>query len=157
MITINNLQTLAGKALDPIELPSQDKQIIDAKGAYALPGAIDPHVHFRIPGQAYKEDWTTAARAAINGGYTVHVGTDDAYVAVYTGPDGGKAQTAPHNNYLQRGGLNHIGIVVDDLDAVEAKVKALGLETHNHGDYEPGRRFYFHDETGMEFEVVAYD
>ncbi len=94
---------------------------------------------------------------AINGGYTVHVGTDDAYVAVYTGPDGGKAQTAPHNNYLQRGGLNHIGIVVDDLDAVEAKVKALGLETHNHGDYEPGRRFYFHDETGMEFEVVAYD
>lgn len=94
---------------------------------------------------------------AINGGYTVHVGTDDAYVAVYTGPDGGKEQTPPQNNYLQRGGLNHIGIVVDDLDATEARVKAAGLETHSHADYEPGHRFYFHDATGIEFEVIAYD
>lgn len=94
---------------------------------------------------------------AINGGYTVHVGTDDAYVAVYTGPKGGKAQTPPQNSYLQRGGLNHIGIVVNDLDTVEAKVKAMGLKTHSHADYEPGRRFYFHDDTGIEFEVIAYD
>ncbi len=35
-----------------------------------MPGLIDPHVHFRIPGQAYKEDWTTAAKASIQGGYT---------------------------------------------------------------------------------------
>lgn len=94
---------------------------------------------------------------AINGGYTVHVGTDEAYVAVYTGPDGGKSQTPPQNNYLQRGGLNHIGIVVNDLDTVEAKVKAMGLKTNSHADYEPGRRFYFHDDTGIEFEVIAYD
>ncbi len=94
---------------------------------------------------------------AINGGYTVHVGCDDSYVAVYTGPDGGKDQVPAQDNYLQRGGLNHIGVVVDDLDATEAKVRALGLKTHSHADYEPGCRFYFHDATGIEFEVVAYD
>ncbi|MEN9916155.1 MAG: dihydroorotase [Pseudomonadota bacterium] len=35
-----------------------------------LPGLIDPHVHFRTPGLEYKEDWKTAARASIKGGYT---------------------------------------------------------------------------------------
>ncbi len=31
-----------------------------------------------------------------------------------------------------------------------------GSQTHSHADYEPGRRFYFHDEDGIEFEVVSY-
>lgn len=35
-----------------------------------LPALIDPHVHFRTPGHEYKEDWRTAAKAAIRGGYT---------------------------------------------------------------------------------------
>ena len=30
-------------------------EIIDATGCYLLPGAIDEHVHFRDPGQTYKE------------------------------------------------------------------------------------------------------
>ncbi len=35
-----------------------------------LPGLIDSHVHFRIPGQAYKEDWITGSAAALAGGVT---------------------------------------------------------------------------------------
>ncbi|MGJ8556368.1 MAG: VOC family protein, partial [Sulfitobacter geojensis] len=31
------------------------------------------------------------------------------------------------------------------------------FKTSNHADYEPGRRFYFHDTDGVEFEVVQYD
>lgn len=89
--------------------------------------------------------------------YTVHVGTDDTYVAVYSGSD--PAQTVPKADasYQTRGGLNHLGVVVDDLDVVEAKVKSLGLEAHSHADYEPGRRFYFHDPDGVEIEVISYD
>ena len=94
---------------------------------------------------------------AINGGHTVHVGTEDSYVAVYTGPEGGKDQTAADNSYLMRGGLNHIGVVVSDLEATEAKVKAKGFETYSHADYEPGSRFYFNEENGVEIEVVCYD
>lgn len=35
-----------------------------------LPGLIDPHVHFRVPGGEHKENWITGARAAIAGGFT---------------------------------------------------------------------------------------
>ena len=52
--------------------------------------------------------------------------------------------------------LNHIGVVVDNLDEAEQRVLGAGFETHNHADYEPGRRFYFNDHDGIEFEVVHY-
>lgn len=35
-----------------------------------LPGLIDPHVHLREPGAAYKEDWKTGTKAALAGGFT---------------------------------------------------------------------------------------
>lgn len=92
--------------------------------------------------------------AAIHGGTTYHVGSDDQYLAVYTGP-GGK-QKPGDDSYSMRGGLNHVGVVVDDLDAAEARVKALGFTPVNHADYEPGRRFYFRDHDGIEFELVSY-
>jgi hypothetical protein len=52
--------------------------------------------------------------------------------------------------------LNHIGIVVDGLDAVEQKVIARGYVPNSHQDYEPGRRFYFEDENSIEIEVISY-
>lgn len=97
--------------------------------------------------------WEGAAKA---GGYTVHVGTDDSYVAVYSAAQADQIVPEADASYVTRGGLNHIGVVVADLDAVEAKVKALGYMPHSHADYEPGRRFYFHDSDGVEIEVVSY-
>ena len=90
--------------------------------------------------------WQGPAKA---GGFTVHVGANDNYLAVYAYPP----EAAPA---LGSGRLNHIGVVVDDLDATEAKVIAAGYTPHNHGEYAPGRRFYFDDENGIEFEVVSY-
>lgn len=94
--------------------------------------------------------------AAGDGGYTVHVGNDAGYLALYTGPGGAAKQVSTDNSYSRAAELNHIGVVVDDLDAVEAKVKALGFTAHSHADYEPGVRFYFHDADGIEFEVISY-
>lgn len=91
--------------------------------------------------------------AAIHGGETAHVGDDESYVALYAHA---RQHGRPVDSYTTTGGLNHIGVVVEDLDAVEAKVKAAGLEPRNHADYEPGRRFYFHDHDGTEWEVVSY-
>lgn len=45
-------------------------QVIDAAGLYVLPGFIDLHVHFRDPGQEYKETVATGTAAAARGGYT---------------------------------------------------------------------------------------
>lgn len=91
--------------------------------------------------------------AAIHGGLTVHVGSEDSYLAVYSKDTPGDPAD---DSYFTRGGLNHVGITVDDLDAVEEKVKAMGYAPHSHADYEPGRRFYFRDADGIEFEVVSY-
>jgi len=37
---------------------------------FLLPGLIDVHVHFRVPGAEHKEDWRHGSRAALSGGVT---------------------------------------------------------------------------------------
>lgn len=93
--------------------------------------------------------WRGAAR---NGGHTIHVGSNEHYVALYTGRD---VSYTPED-FAKGQPLNHIGVEVDDLDAVEARVLAAGLKPFAHDDYEPGRRFYFLDPDGIEYEVVSY-
>ena len=89
---------------------------------------------------------------AMNGGETIHVGDDRSYLALYT-------DRQPHARGPVRLGfpLNHIGLQVDDLDSAQAVVEANGLVTYHHSDYAPGRRFYFLDWDGIEFEVVCYE
>lgn len=45
--------------------------VVDAKGKYVLPGAIDVHVHSRDPGFPEKEDFGSLTAAAAAGGVTV--------------------------------------------------------------------------------------
>jgi catechol 2,3-dioxygenase-like lactoylglutathione lyase family enzyme len=89
---------------------------------------------------------------ALNGGHTIHVGSDSQYLALY----GPRAPATPAKDFAKGRPLNHIGVEVDDLDATEARVVAAGLRPFSHGDYEPGRRFYFLDPNGIEYEVVSY-
>ncbi|WP_375291456.1 VOC family protein [Qipengyuania sp.] len=87
---------------------------------------------------------------AMNGGRTIHLGSADAYIAIYSNPavSGGFAKGAP---------MNHIGIAVTDLAAAEAIVRAVGYEPFNLSAYDPGpRSFYFLDSDGIEFEVLSY-
>jgi len=93
--------------------------------------------------------WSGAAR---NGGHTIHIGSNEHYVALYTGRD---VNYKP-DDFAKGQPLNHIGVEVDDLDAVEARVLAAGLKPFAHDDYDPGRRFYFLDPDGIEYEVVSY-
>ena len=95
----------------------------------------------------WHERWRGASQM---GGWTIHCGDDRAYVAIYTrdGAAGPFAKGVP---------LNHVGLVVDDLDAAEAAVIEAGLKPFNHADYEPGRRFYFFDWDHIEWEIVSYE
>ena len=97
--------------------------------------------------------WTVRWEGAVmNGqGYTMHVGTAQTYLALFSANQG---RDAPQVG--RAAGFNHIGVVVDDLDATEARVKALGYRPYNHADYEPGRRFYFTESNGVEIEVISY-
>ncbi|MBQ1851645.1 MAG: amidohydrolase family protein, partial [Paludibacteraceae bacterium] len=44
--------------------------VVEADGAFLLPGVIDTHVHFRDPGFPDKADFSTESRAAVAGGVT---------------------------------------------------------------------------------------
>lgn len=87
---------------------------------------------------------------ALNDGETIHVGEEFGYIAVYT-------DRKRHERFAKGAPLNHVGLLVDDLAAAEKVVIEAGLVPFNHADYAPGRRFYFFDWDGIEFEVVSYE
>ena len=89
---------------------------------------------------------------SMSGGHTIHVGTDDQYVALYSNPE----VQAASPTFNKGEPMNHIAMKVDDLEAIHTKVKAAGLEVDEIDAYEPGRRFYFFDWNGIELEVVSY-
>ena len=98
----------------------------------------------------WRERWRGPSQL---GGRTIHMGSDTTYLALYTKDDVPRDKGA---DYSKGAPLNHVGFLVDDLDAAEQVVRDAGLEPWGHDDYEPGRRFYFFDWDGIEFEVVSY-
>jgi len=55
-----------------LDVPS-DAEVVDAGGAYVMPGGIDPHTHMQLPfmGTVASEDFFTGTRAALAGGTTM--------------------------------------------------------------------------------------
>jgi catechol 2,3-dioxygenase-like lactoylglutathione lyase family enzyme len=78
-----------------------------------------------------------------------HVGDDHQYLALF--------QAAADGTWVEdyaRTGFNHVGFLVDDLDAARERVEQLGATVHHEADYEPGRRLYLRDPDGHELELV---
>jgi dihydroorotase len=70
MTKITNVLNSQTGQYQEYDLNDGKNEIIDGNGMLALPGLIDPHVHFRTPGMEYKENWISGASAAFKGGYT---------------------------------------------------------------------------------------
>ncbi len=68
-LNIINANTLTGSTQN-LTFKSEKSFTFDAQGLFIFPGLIDPHVHFRTPGMEHKENWLSAAKAALRGGYT---------------------------------------------------------------------------------------
>ncbi len=89
---------------------------------------------------------------SIYGGYTVHVGDESSYLALYRPPE---LKGEPVQPYFADRAVNHIGVLVEDLAEVRQRALAAGLEIHNENEIEPGKRIYFYVHE-LEFEVVEY-
>lgn len=127
--------------------------------AKSKPARIE-HVNITVPdseraAQIFEKifGWHVRWRGrAMSGGHTVHVGSQNHYLALYAPPP----EAGCPARFEKGVPLNHIGIEVDDIVAIETLVRAAGFAPFGHDDYEPGRRFYFFDESNIEFEVVSY-
>ncbi|MFN3834325.1 MAG: VOC family protein [Glycocaulis sp.] len=126
----------------------------------AAPGeAVIEHVNFTVADPertsammqavfGWQERWRGAEP---DGRIGLHVGGAGSYVSLYPPVPPARAGAWPISRPF-----NHLGVVVSDIAAAEERVKALGLTPYAHASYEPGRRFYFRDENGIEYEVVSY-
>ena len=81
-----------------------------------------------------------------------HVGDDDNYLALTQ-----VGSASSHAPYDQEPGLNHLGFEVDDVDALETRLRKAGFEPNLREDAHPARRrIYFHDPEGNDWEFVQY-
>jgi catechol 2,3-dioxygenase-like lactoylglutathione lyase family enzyme len=84
----------------------------------------------------------------------VHVGNDDTYVAVYEA-DGELAEAFVP--YSGKPGVNHLGYVVDDAEALRERLDSAGYEESTIANAHPFRkRVYFRDPEGNDWEFVEY-
>jgi len=86
-------------------------------------------------------------------GPAAHVGDERCYLAMFQATEA----SDPLEHDYEHVGLNHFGFVVDDLDLIRQRLEQRGITPHLEGDYDPGRRLYFHDPDGIEMELIEYE
>jgi dihydroorotase len=87
--------------------PEESESILDATGLHLLPGAIDPQVHFREPGQPDREDIGSGSRAAAAGGVTAFLDMPNNVPAATT-----LASIQSKIDSAGRNGVNHHGFFI---------------------------------------------
>ena len=84
-------------------------------------------------------------------GKWVHVGTADTYIAI------SQADPTTRGERYTASGINHIGFVVEDVNALAERLLAAGYERSYPKQNQQFRtRDYFIDGEGNEFEFVQY-
>lgn len=111
---------------------------IDASGKLVTPGLIDVHVHYRDPGQTYKEDILTGSKAAAHGGFTT-VGAMPNVIPVPNTPDLIEQMVAENKakgivHILQYGPVTNDEVTDEIPDyAALKKAGAFALSNDGHG------------------------
>src|SRR6187431_873036 len=66
---------IEGETIAAIGKGLKGDKVVDADGAYIMPGGIDPHTHLEMPfmGTTAAETWESGTFAALSGGTTMAV------------------------------------------------------------------------------------
>ncbi|MEK9165721.1 MAG: dihydroorotase [Patescibacteria group bacterium] len=104
-------------------------QIIEADGNLAMPGIIDPHVHFRVPGAGYKEDWETGSKAAAAGGITTVLDMPNNQPPTISQKDlERKGQLIRDRSYVNYG--LYIGATETNLEELKSAQNIVGIKVY---------------------------
>ena len=84
----------------------------------------------------------------------VHIGNEDFYLAVYRSTVAVIRAKVPYDG---KPGINHLGFVVEDAEAVRQRLAGAGfVETTYPNDHPARKRIYFNDAEGNDWEFVQY-
>ena len=84
----------------------------------------------------------------------LHFGDDDFYLSVYQATADAREHKVPYDGNT---GINHLGFVVEDAEAVRERLLAEGFkETTIENEHPARRRVYFNDAEGNDWEFVQY-
>ena len=101
-------------------------QVIDCSSLALLPGVIDAHVHFRVPGAEHKEDFTTASEAAAQGGVTSAIEMPNTNPATTTVELLKEKQRLVKDSKINI--LSHFGATADNLEELKKpEVKSIKI------------------------------
>ncbi|MGY4500635.1 D-hydantoinase [Bradyrhizobium sp. GM24.11] len=110
-------------------------EIIDAGGAYVIPGGIDPHTHLEMPfmGTVTADDFESGTKAALTGGTTM--------VVDFCLPDPGQSMLAAYQEWRHKSEKAaadygfHMAVTSwskQIYDEMETVVKTYGINTFKH-------------------------
>src|SRR5581483_182574 len=108
-------------------------QVLDFGDLLVVPGAIDPHVHFRDPGAPQKEDFGSGTRAAALGGVTTVMDMPNTNPPVFTRAaledKLARARAKAHVDFGLYAGLDEKGEALSILREASAVKVYLGATT----------------------------
>src|SRR3954470_21867548 len=122
-------------AIAPAIEPTSSAEIIDAGGAYVLPGGIDPHTHIEMPfmGTVTADDFESGTRAALTGGTTM--------VVDFCLPASGQSMLAAYQDWQRKSERAvadygfHMAVTSwskQVFDEMETVVRTYGINTFKH-------------------------
>jgi len=123
-VTDGDLTVVNGRILGVNAQSPAGATVVDAAGAYLLPGMIDDQVHFREPGFEHKATIETESRAAVAGGITSYMEMPNTNPQTVTA----EALTDKRARAADRSMANYafyFGATNDNLDAVKAVDRRL--------------------------------
>ena len=123
-VTTGDLSVARGRILGVNVRAAPGAEVIDAAGAYLLPGMIDDQVHFREPGLEHKGTIATESRAAVAGGVTSYLEMPNCDPQTVTA----SALEDKHARAAARSMANYgfyLGATNDNLEAIKAVNRRL--------------------------------
>lgn len=126
-----------------VQLDHANITVVDIERAIEFLKTALPELRVRGSGETDHGDWSER---------WLHVGTDDLYVCLNTTTRVEKAERKAR----EETGLNHVGFMVDDVEAIQGKYEAGGFKC-SLADEQPSRkRLYVTDESGITWEFIEY-